>query len=154
MGDKNTAKYGDEILSIVKDYMPGTDLWATSEKTSFAKENILESSEEKNEEKGKQEPAYQVTLQLFLTGKTVPEIAKIRERTIATIENHLIYCLRQKLIPISSLVSDETLETIGRFIAQHDFRKLSEIKAGLNDRFSYTEIKYVTAYLDTANRKL
>ena len=154
MGDKNTAKYGDEILSIVKDYMPGTDLWATSEKTSFAKENILESSEEKNEEKGKQEPAYQVTLQLFLTGKTVPEIAKIRERTIATIENHLIYCLRQKLIPISSLVSDETLETIGRFIAQHDFRKLSEIKAGLNDRFSYTEIKYVTAYLDTANRNL
>ena len=150
MGDRNTAKYGDEILSIVKDYMPGNDLWTSSEATSSAVETVPESREEKNETE-KKEPAYLQTLQLFSAGKTVPEIAEIRGRTTATIENHLLQCLRQKLIPISSLVSDETLETIGRFIARHDFRKLSEIKAGLNDRFSYTEIKYVTAYLiDTA----
>ena len=154
MGDKNTAKYGDEILAIIDDYRPEPKLWKEFNEphsVSLSSETTDSSSKQQksntNNRLNQKEATHLVTLRLFMDGKNVQEIAQNREITVSTVEKHLTLCLKEKLLPVSALLSDETFLTIRDFITQHKTRKLTEIKEGLNNRFSYTDIKYTIACL-------
>ncbi len=87
-----------------------------------------------------------ITLNLFLQGKTVIEIAKIRNFKPTTILSHLALQISQgQDIDISSLVSKEKKDAICKIIDKIGATQLRNIKDQLSKNITYEEIKLVAS---------
>ena len=87
------------------------------------------------------------TLDLFLKGKGIEEIAAARELTVNTVTDHLCFLVEKGLIKdISRLVDKKRQEKILSAIKKVGSDKLTPIKEELGDDFSWEEIKIVRAY--------
>jgi len=112
MGTKKTEKNGEELLDLI---------------TSYCSEENIEAPEipvaEKKKPKKEREDTKKITFGLFSQGLTIPQIAKERNLSIATIEGHLSHYVRTGDIPVGKLVSGEIIELIStRFEAMDDLK--------------------------------
>lgn len=80
---------------------------------------------------------------LFLEGKTISEIAQIRNLNIRTIEEHLLKCLELgKSINLSNYVNSNFEKDILAAIEKIGYDRLKPLKELLPDEVSYFDIKY------------
>jgi ATP-dependent DNA helicase RecQ len=95
---------------------------------------------------------FQISFRLFRDGRSISEIAEIRELKESTIENHLARFVESGEIDVKELVKAEKIEVIRRAIVETDSNgALSPIKEKLGDEFTYGEIRAVLADLMRVN---
>jgi len=84
---------------------------------------------------------------LYKSGKTIPEIAVLRDFSPLTIEGHLTYFIQTGEIEVSNFVSREKLLVIQEAVEGYGDEKLSPLKEILGDNYSYTEIKATISWM-------
>ncbi|MFN8265352.1 MAG: helix-turn-helix domain-containing protein, partial [Chitinophagaceae bacterium] len=84
---------------------------------------------------------YDVTLSLFQQGKSVEEIAIIRNLTAATIESHLLKLIEKKIISQEGMIDPVKMNTIQKLITEHQDSSITEWKVLLGDNYSFFEIR-------------
>ncbi len=140
IGKIKLAQYGDELLEIVQQFCASNDL--------PVKESVVES--EKPDVPKKE--SRQISYAYFKEGKSISEIATLRNMTANTVEGHIAYYIGTGEIPISTFVSEDMVEIISNaFENQEDYR-LSPVKAALGDQVSWGEIRFVLKHLEFKGR--
>ena len=82
-----------------------------------------------------------------MQNRSVEETAKERGMAVSTIEGHLAGCIELGLLDVSELVPTKKLNNIVKVAQELETQHLSPIKELLGDDYSYSEIKFVIAYL-------
>ena len=128
-GDAKIAKYGDEILEVVRIYL-----------------------EEQNHLKKVKGQTYYETFKLYQEGKTVDEIAKIRELGITTIYSHLAQLYeRGEAVDIEPLINKSDLPIIKEaWIKTKKSDSLKEVKGHLPDNIQFHEVRLAIALIKRA----
>jgi len=88
------------------------------------------------------------TVNMYKTGKTIEQIAKIRSLGVSTIFQHLIrwYIEDDGELPIDDFITkDEEKQILQAMSKAEDYTKLSPIKINLPDEISYEKIRLVMA---------
>lgn len=129
MGKVKVANYGAAILDMVQNY-------CFDEKISFRKDE--DSLRPKIPKKNTKE----ISLDLYLDGNSVEDIARMRAMTIRTIESHLAYWIGMGKLNASDFVSKIHLQHITDYLEKNPRESLTNIKNGLDKSISYTEIIY------------
>lgn len=87
---------------------------------------------------------YDDTLDLFQSGKTIHEIAEIRNMAASTIEGHMSKLIASGKVDVSGLLSKDKLDMIKK-VAAGNGKSVSDIKAKLGEKASWAEIRWVLA---------
>lgn len=101
----------------------------------------------KTKEKPEKGGSHRESLLLFKEGKTIQEIAKLRNLAISTIESHLVTFIPKGEIKVEEIVPVEKIKLVADAIEANPSALTSEIKNILGDDISYTEIRAVQASL-------
>lgn len=143
VGAFKLEKYGDVFIEAIRNYVQEHDI---------KKLDILERPRIKNIPTPKPDTKL-VSYELFTKdGKTIKEIAEIRDLTVRTIEGHLLNCFENGMdIDLESVVNSKFENEIYDAISKCSSGKLREIKDMLPDEVSYFDIKY---YLIKINREI
>lgn len=114
--------------------------------------DVLEKPKTKNNAPAKPDTKL-ISYELFTKdGKSIKEIAEIRELTVRTIEGHLLNCFENGMdIDLESVVNSKFENEIYDAISKCSSGKLREIKDMIPDEVSYFDIKY---YLIKINREI
>uniref|UniRef100_UPI002610B303 helix-turn-helix domain-containing protein n=1 Tax=uncultured Winogradskyella sp. TaxID=395353 RepID=UPI002610B303 len=132
MGKTRVEKYGAEILEIISEYINDNDIEIT---------NTLPITQQKpKRQKG---DSQKESLELFKQGKTIEEIANIRELNENTIFGHLASFIPSGKIKMTELISEDHYSELKLAIPKQNFENLSDLKHQLDDKFSYAEIRLV-----------
>jgi nucleoside-triphosphatase THEP1 len=129
MGGKKLAQFGKEILELT---------------TQYRREKGLELPLDSDDELAKTAlSSIDQTHLLYKKGKSIDEIAKERNLAQSTIEGHIAELIKDGLIEIDGLLDAQSISDIKSQIINNRDGLISEIKAGLNDKYSYNQIKWV-----------
>lgn len=135
IGEKKYEQYGEVFLAVIKEWR---------EKNPEAKEKVLISDPPKKKKKtaDDERPSHLISYQLFQSGKTLKDIAAIREFSVITIENHLFKAYKEgHPISWSIFFNDEQESRILAAREEVTEEKLKPLKEILPDDYSYTMIK-------------
>ena len=91
----------------------------------------------------------EISYQMFSKGMSINEIVKERGLAVSTIEGHLLHFVRQGKIDINQLIESDKLDKILEIISKCNNPTSKEIKEKLSDKFSYSEIRFVLASIET-----
>lgn len=91
----------------------------------------------------------QETYRLFVAGNSIEQIAQQRNLSISTIEAHLAFYVKQGQIPVEQIMSSEKIPVIQSAIQTLGGNALSPIRASLGDNYSFAEIRYVIAHMES-----
>ncbi len=139
-GKTRVAKYGNEILKVIRDYCDENDIETSKDKEIF---EIEKPKRKKGETK-------ETSLVLFKSGKSIEQIAFERDLNINTIMGHLASFIPSGEVKISDLISDKHYRELKALIPKHKFENLSDLKHQIDDKYTYGEIRLV---LDDLSRK-
>lgn len=89
-----------------------------------------------------------ISLEMFREGKSIAEIARVRELTTGTIEKHLIHFIPAGEIKITDIVPEEKIGIIQKAIEDTAATGTTPVKEKLGNEFSYNDIRAVIAYLN------
>ncbi|MBS3915027.1 MAG: helix-turn-helix domain-containing protein [Bacteroidetes bacterium] len=98
--------------------------------------------EESKKEKSKGE-TYDITLELFRSGKTLPEIADSRGMALSTIEGHISKWVSAGKIALNELMDENKINAVMDALEELGTSSLGPIKGKLGDDFSFSEIRWV-----------
>ncbi|MDP3149077.1 MAG: DNA helicase RecQ [Ignavibacteria bacterium] len=87
------------------------------------------------------------SFELFRSGKSITEIATLRNLSASTIENHLAHYIESGEIEIDELVTPEKIEQIEKAIQLHGDLSLGVLKNELGEDVSYGEIRAVISFI-------
>jgi len=133
IGKAKISQYGRDIVSMVTDYI---------------EENGIDPPEDEPEQvKIPKKKSREISYELYKTGKTVKEIAKEREITSQTVENHLGHYVETGELKISEFTNDETVKTVKNYFEKHPETNLSEAKNALPDEITWAQLKMVQRYM-------
>lgn len=146
-GDYKIAKYGAVFLNVVSEYMQAQGL---TSRMHFKK---AKPSKKAKVEKPAVGSSMDASLQLFLDGMSIADIAKERRLSVGTVEGHLAAFIASgdlnitKVVPFDRLRNIlETIESTGQFTAAKPVRDL------LGEDYSYGEIRLVLEHYKRTKR--
>ncbi len=87
----------------------------------------------------------QLSFDLYKEGKTIKEIAAIRDFAIDTIEGHMAYYINLKLLNVNDFMSEEKVKAIIAMYHSSDIGSVGQLKGKLNNEYSFGEIKMALA---------
>lgn len=132
MGKTRVSKYGDEILEVINNYCD--------------ENGINQFNEQKKEDK---KPTKQISFELFKNGLSIKEIAKERNLTVATIENHLANYIPTGDIDVLELIELKRYKKIRNQIEEAgEVKGLTALKEKVDKDISYMELKMVLLSLE------
>ena len=136
-------------LVFAKSFAAGTDpnpshlkLKPLSGKSTSTKPEVDEKPK-----KEKKPSTKAISFELYKSGKTVDEIAEIREMVPSTILSHLTFYIELGELDARELIAPKKLEELTAAIPSIKYEGLSDLKAKLSDDYSYGEIKVALAQL-------
>lgn len=86
------------------------------------------------------------SLELYLGGKSIEEIAAIRQLAASTIESHLAQCVGAGELPLERFVPKEKVDRILPLVAELGHTATGPIKQRLGEGVTYAEIRAVQGY--------
>ncbi|MGB5013344.1 MAG: DNA helicase RecQ [Pyrinomonadaceae bacterium] len=141
VGDLKFDKYGADFLAEIRKYCLANSLTSRIDLRVTKREPRKRT---KRDVLGKD--TYHVSLDLFRDGKSISAIAKERNLSVSTIENHLSRFVATGEIALDQFVSLEKVDPIRAAILKFsDGNALSPIKEYLGEDYSYGEIRAVMA---------
>ncbi len=149
IGEMKLEKYGDEILEIIVQYVNDKSIDVESYYASGVAEVEVAPKAEKplkpKKEKAPKEPktpTHLVTLELFVSGMTIDEVAAERGFAQSTIYTHLIKCVSESLIDSDNIVDEAVIAKV-RSAIDSGLRYTKDIFEYLGESVSYSEIRLV-----------
>ncbi len=139
IGPQKIKSFGKEILEIIIKYKQMNNLSVEITNESFEVEEKV---------KAPKIDTKKISYDLFLSGKTVEEIARERSVINSTIEGHLAHYVSVGELNIDALVNKQKAETIRLYLQKNITKGLGEIKQALGEDISYGEIKLVMADIE------
>lgn len=137
IGEVKYERYGEEFLSVLKKYAEDNGIEKESTKTKCT-EDENESDTDDNV------PSHITTLNMQKNGLTLSSIAKMRNITLATVQDHIIKCaLEGYEVDWYSIIPEKYEALILEKIKELGGEKLKPIKEALPDEINYNEIKAV-----------
>lgn len=131
IGEHKLNRYAEEVLAVVHQYMT---------------EQNLEPKEKANtkEDKAPKIPSHLQTLECFQQGQDIDTIAKARDLTESTVQNHLVRCWNEGHgVDWDRLIPSQYEGMIVEVIKQAETSSLREIKEALPETITYAAIKAV-----------
>ncbi|MEJ6951994.1 DNA helicase RecQ [Natronospora cellulosivora (SeqCode)] len=139
VGEVKFKKFGKKFIKVIEDYLENNEI----------EDQMKNSTQDINKRKGSKKNSYLLTYKYFKTGKTIEEIAKERDLSEGTIENHIIKAYREGLnIDLDILIPKEFEQQILSVIESEGSDRLKTIKEALPKEITYTAIKAVLAKND------
>ena len=157
VGMNKAQKYGSLFIDSISKYVKENNIIPkefenkTHHKSdSSIKEELTASNSDISFDSGKscnitkeKESTYITSFNLYKKGKSIKEIAVIRNLTVNTIENHLLKCYELGMdLDLSSYVQSEFEDNIKNVVNKIGYEKLKPIKDALPENVSYFDIKY------------
>ncbi|NHN25568.1 AAA family ATPase [Flavobacterium jejuense] len=87
------------------------------------------------------------TLELFKEHLSIPEIAKKRKLTEATIYNHFTKLIQMEVIEISEILSNDKIIALTKAFKSYENEGLAQLKEAYGEAFSWDELKLFRATL-------
>ncbi|MDM8159314.1 AAA family ATPase [Labilibaculum sp. K2S] len=143
-GKKKIEHYGADVIKMVTEYRQGQNLGLLNF-TSAEPKKIIKS--------GNKQDTKEISLELYKDGRTVREISAFRDLTVATIDKHLAHYVGLGMLPLDKFVEKKKIKKIKKQLEKEGIESLNECKQELGSDYSYSEIRYVQAYLKNANAK-
>ncbi|MFM8596194.1 MAG: helix-turn-helix domain-containing protein [Flavobacteriales bacterium] len=114
-------------------------------------EEPLSSLEKKSKAKTSTKPekksTYDQTLELLKSGKEIEEMARIRQVSVQTITNHLVYLIRSEAIALDEIMSTERINELAGYFEDYIETSLTPLKEKLGNLASWDELKLFQAHL-------
>ncbi|GAA4434587.1 helix-turn-helix domain-containing protein [Ravibacter arvi] len=136
IGKSKVNRFGVEIVSIVRSY-------CTEKGISPSPQMLID------EPPAPKVPSRETTLSLFREGKSIEEIAAGRSLAVSTVESHLSHYIASGDVQVEEVFSKERIALILEFVGEKPVNSLTEIKAGLGDDFTFSEIRAAVSLLKT-----
>jgi ATP-dependent DNA helicase RecQ len=143
VGDAKWQKYGRDFLAEIRKYCSNHGLTTRTDlkQSSRSRKKRTRRSDGRN--------TFEISLDLFRQGRSVDEIAGIRDLTTSTVETHLALFIPTGKVQLDELVAEHKLTPIREAIMKHGGEGgLGVIKSELGDEYSYGEIRAVIAAMD------
>ena len=141
VGDLKLQKYAADFLEIIADYCDANNLESRINLKSPKRETKTRT---KRDEKG--QTTYDISLDMFRSGRSVKEIAEARELAAGTIETHLVRFIPSGEVMLDDLVHADKIEPIRTAITRLNAGfAVAPVKEFLGDDYSYGEIRAVLA---------
>lgn len=139
IGERKYEQYGDSFLQAVQDYLaehpdvkPRVQIGTSSRPKS--KQNLAKSDE----------PSHIETYQMLQSGKSLQDIATIRELSFRTVENHIFKAFKDGFpIAWNIFFTKDEEKSVLTEQAQLTEKKLTPLKEALPETYTYTMIKAV-----------
>ena len=146
-GEVKLEKYGANCLDAIRSYCRKHQLISRIDlKAAKKHRNGMDIRHERETETKQQ------SLVLFHQGNSIEQIAALRNLSPTTIEGHLAFYVQQGKLSVDELVHPDRIPVIRDAIEQVGGKILTPIKNFLGDDFMYSEIKYVRADMEKAER--
>lgn len=136
-GKTKVRQIGDELLTLIKEYM--------ERPKPISREAI---SKEKKPKEPKISSTTQ-TLALFQSGKTVTEIATERGFAVSTIEGHLAQCIGRGELTVEAVLSADRIALIRSYLETNSAATFTEMVQGIGNGVTYSEIRFVNSAMRT-----
>lgn len=138
VGNKKYDQYGEAFLAVVRD-------WRSNHPDAARPVKIAGTSPDpKREKQADDRPSYMISYTMFRSGKSIQEIALMRELTNQTVEGHIFKAFKEGH-PLAWEIffnhDEESAVLAAR--SELDEPKLKPLKESLADAYSYTTIKAV-----------
>ena len=141
-GQAKYDKYGELFLDIIRTYCKKNNL--SSEMNSLFIEKGEKISKEKKEKKPKGD-SIRISLELYLDGKSIPEIARERNLAEGTIAGHLASLVEKGVLKIERFVGEKKLMNAVRLIESGNLN--GSVYELLNTILSQIETSFVLAWI-------
>ena len=138
LGKIKVQQFGDEILDIINEFC---------ETNGIETSNIIRElkTSKKTAVKGS---THELSYNYFKEGKTIAEIAEIRNLSASTIEGHLVEFVKKGLLDVSDIMDKQKIKIIREFMLENPDLKGSALKEALGSDYSYGEIRLVGASIN------
>ena len=144
VGDLKLEKYGPDFLQEIRNYCKRKGLQTRIDQKGPKHERKQRTKRDRNGN-----DTYSISLQMFRSGKSIPDIAVERSFAVSTIENHLARYIGTGELNVEDLVSPEKIPEIRRaFLSINELTGLGQIKEILGGDYTYGEIRAVAADLE------
>ena len=141
-GTAKAKQYGHQFLEIIVEYSSEHNLGSFIHNKKPKQEKKEKDSGQKSEPK---EDSKTISYNLFKEGKTISEIAQLRNFAESTIESHLAFFVSRGILSVNELVQKEKMILIEPLLTEFEGNSIIPIKQRLGDAVSYSEIKLVIA---------
>ena len=112
---------------------------------------VLEKSKKrkgKKKKEGDDRSTYDITLDLFKNGMSVPQIAEERHLAITTIEGHLAKAVEMGKLAVDAFIQPEEQEVIKTTLTSlSEDASLKELYSALQGKYGYGKLKAVMAHV-------
>ena len=133
IGEQKRDKYGERFLEVLNQFEDSD------------RAEVVELPKQRREPQPTDKtPSHLLTLELYQQGKSIKEIAKLRDVTVQTVENHLLKCGQENLLDLNDFIPQQFLAQLAEAASKYADQGLKAIKEHLQEEISYFEIK---AYL-------
>ncbi|WP_299111913.1 helix-turn-helix domain-containing protein [uncultured Winogradskyella sp.] len=133
MGKTRVEKYGTEILKVIISYCDENDIETSSKNITL---DLPKPKRKTGETKLE-------SLKLYKDGKSIDEIAVLRDLNENTIFGHLASFISSGEIKITELIDEAKYNELKQIIPSKTFENLSDLKHLLDDKYSYGELRLV-----------
>ncbi|MFN0277300.1 MAG: DNA helicase RecQ [Pyrinomonadaceae bacterium] len=141
VGDLKFDKYGADFLNEIVGYCEQHNLTSRIDLKNPKRERKQRT---KRDMHGKD--TYQITLDMFRSGKSMTEIATARGIGLSTVEGHLVRFIESGELQLDQIVPVEKIETIRKAIDENrELFTIGPVKAALGEEYTYGEIRAVIA---------
>jgi hypothetical protein len=140
MGTKKVSRFGEEILRVVSDCHVETDRPLPHDSEPPDEGEARRPKEKVDTRK--------VTFDLFMSGKSLAEIASERRLAQSTIEAHLAHFITKGTIGINRFLTPDKVSRIREFFLSQENRGLTPAKIRFGEEFSYGELRMVVAHME------
>ncbi|GAQ17136.1 ATP-dependent DNA helicase RecQ [Oceanobacillus picturae] len=135
IGEKKYEQYGETFLQVIQE-------WRQSNQDVTERVRISDTPRAKPRKESEEGPSHLVSYKLFQSGKSIKDIAAMRDLSKQTVESHLFKAYKDGHPLLWQIFFNEEEEA--KVLAAHqqlEDPKLKEIKETLGDSFDYTKIK-------------
>jgi len=143
VGDLKWQKYGRDFLAEIKQYCSKNNL---TSRAGLKQSSRVRKKRTRRGPDGRS--TFEITLDLFREGKTIEEIARLRDLGTSTVEGHLTVFIPVGKVQLEELVPEHKIGPIREAIATHGTEATGPLKAELGDDYSYGEIRAVIASME------
>ncbi|MGG1396657.1 DNA helicase RecQ [Bacillus salipaludis] len=134
VGEMKLQKYGLDFIQAIREFCEMNP--------DYQSELTTEAKPAKKSHKKTVGDSHLETLKLHQNNLSLKEIAKQRDLSISTIENHLIQCAQQGLgVDFSTIIPSDYIPVLEKAVAEAGRERLKPIKELLPDEISYFMIK-------------
>ncbi|RKQ31504.1 DNA helicase RecQ [Oceanobacillus halophilus] len=140
VGEKKYEQYGEEFLEIIRD-------WKANHPEVKKRIRITDTGSPKpkpSRRPNDDRPSHMISFQMFQSGKSLKDIAAVRDMSKQTIENHIFKAFKDGH-PIAWEIFFDEKEEAAVLAAREEITepKLKPLKDALPDGYDYTKIKAV-----------